>query len=1091
MATKLDLVFNALTDKAQAAVGALLSNVNQGIARITANNQAATASAQRFGNASAAGMQQAGSATAQLNNRLAQMVEYLKQGIGIDLGAKLVQAIQSIPDILKRSTERGIEFNQTLEDARLGIAAILKQFNPEEFATFNDALKAADAALDLLAKKATQSPATLKELVTTFQAITGAATSANIPLDKQVNLVVLLSQALAGLSIRSDQLIQESRALLTGNINQNALAAKTLEITKEQVDAAKEQGTLYEFLTTRLSAFMEAGERGAANYTTRVSNLSDVLDQVFGRLTVEIFDTLKRKVGELTDAVAGPEFQEGLRGVAKGIERIIRLFSDMAILGVRHIREIQLALETLSAILLVVAARTVAVKFAAMFGGIASITELITAFSLLAEHIVAVIAAAGGLLRLAGWIGVVITALHTAIAGWKAWKAAQDEALSKANLPDANQQLATMLLKIVQERVQLGQLQQKQAADIKALIEDTLAHADEYGPDLVNDILRGQARELQIGGKAGPKAARNLTQEEIDGQRELALAKANAALEVKRAELDKEHDLVEQAYKENLLQLEGYLARRRQLVTESYNAELKLLDLQAFQITTQMHGETDPAKKLKLAAELEEVNSQRKQLAIKFERDLTDITRDGEEKRHELRQKAVKDSQELLQKINEDFRQSNFTKRQLLEDDYNRQKALIERTIKDEEEKAIALLLLYKTYTANKAKLEAEEEIRRAEKEQKVQSDLLAIERARVQNSYLLTDNQKRKKEIELLEQEEKALNGIVDAMQEKARLARASGNEAAAATYEGQADQYAERARSLAQQRAGMQSQPDPDNLLQNLKAVVTEFQNQMGTVAQQIASVFRDVIGSAVDSIAQGISGLIMGTMTWGQALENIGTNILNSIVNGLARMVAQWIVNQILMWTIGKSLQSAAVAASIGPAAASTAIWSAPATLATIATFGGAAAAAPGFLAAANATSLAVNTSFAGAAAAGGGVGSGFKSGGYTGDGDPNQVAGVVHKGEYVIPAPLVRMFGLDRLASAFGALDGISPRGFSSRANSPAINIRNQPNVNVSPAPVQVALLDRPEKIAAYMKSTAGQAIIVDAIKGNKLQLGISS
>jgi tape measure domain-containing protein len=41
------------------------------------------------------------------------------------------------------------------------------------------------------------------------------------------------------------------------------------------------------------------------------------------------------------------------------------------------------------------------------------------------------------------------------------------------------------------------------------------------------------------------------------------------------------------------------------------------------------------------------------------------------------------------------------------------------------------------------------------------------------------------------------------------------------------------------------------------------------------------------------------------------------------------------------------------------------------------------------------------------------SGFKSGGYTGDGDPNAEAGVVHRGEYVFDAKATRRLGVDNL------------------------------------------------------------------------------
>lgn len=187
----------------------------------------------------------------------------------------------------------GVQFNATLEQAVLGIAAVQKQMNPERFKNFDDAVTAASGAIELLKIKAKESPATFEELVQGFQAITGAASQAGIPMKKQIDLVVLMSQALAGLGIRSEQIVQESRALLTGNINEDAMAARILGITKKQIDDAKEAGTLFEFLTARLSAFGEAGERSKRSFSTLASNIRDGLQQAAGEATRPIFDIAK------------------------------------------------------------------------------------------------------------------------------------------------------------------------------------------------------------------------------------------------------------------------------------------------------------------------------------------------------------------------------------------------------------------------------------------------------------------------------------------------------------------------------------------------------------------------------------------------------------------------------------------------------------------------------------------------------------------------------------------------------------------------------------------------------------------------------
>lgn len=187
----------------------------------------------------------------------------------------------------------GLKFNSTVENARLGIAAVQKQFDPERFKTFADAIAVSGQAIDLLKEKAKVSPATFEQLVEGFQSVTGPATAAGIAMKDQVDLVVLMSQALAGLGIRSEQLIQESRALITGNINADAAAAKILNITAEDIRNAKEAGTLFEFLTGKLKAFEEAGKLGATSWSTLWSNLQDGLTQAAGTATMPLFEVIK------------------------------------------------------------------------------------------------------------------------------------------------------------------------------------------------------------------------------------------------------------------------------------------------------------------------------------------------------------------------------------------------------------------------------------------------------------------------------------------------------------------------------------------------------------------------------------------------------------------------------------------------------------------------------------------------------------------------------------------------------------------------------------------------------------------------------
>ena len=243
------------------------------------------------------------SQTQQKLNELHGVLKSIATGVGIAIGQRLTDAFVRLPAAISNAIKQGIQFNATLQDAQLGIAAVLKQFEPEKYRDFQSAMKASAGAIDLLKQKALESPATFQQLVSGFQAVSGAATSAGISLKDQVELIVLLSQTLAGLGIRSEQITQESRALITGNITEDALAARILAITKAQVEQAREQGKLFEFLKEKASAFAEAGKIGANNFTPALSNFQDQVQQTLGEVTKPLFESLTSTILEMTEAL--------------------------------------------------------------------------------------------------------------------------------------------------------------------------------------------------------------------------------------------------------------------------------------------------------------------------------------------------------------------------------------------------------------------------------------------------------------------------------------------------------------------------------------------------------------------------------------------------------------------------------------------------------------------------------------------------------------------------------------------------------------------------------------------------------------------
>lgn len=348
--------------------------------------------------------------------------------------------------------------------------------------------------------------------------------------------------------------------------------------------------------------------------------------------------------------------------------------------------------------------------------------------------------------------------------------------------------------------------------------------------------------------------------------------------------------------------------------------------------------------------------------------------------------------------------------------------------------------------------------------------------RGAVEASWLMTANQKFAERKRLLEQE---LALIAQQVVELEKL-KATATEAERVQIEQRVVGLQGTAGGIQNQMVGMG--PAPESFSENFQATVVQLQNQFGTVAQQMAATFADVFNTAISSISSGITGLIMGTMTWGQALMAIGTTILTTIVQSIVQMGVRWIATQILMATVGKSIMAASLAATMPIAAASSAVWATPATLATIASYGSAAAAAPGFIAGAQGMVLAQSLAA-------------FRSGGYTGDGNPNEVAGIVHRGEFVVPADAVARIGLANLEAIKAGVpmprgDLVVPAENVDRVGLGTLNVMSGASTEAggftspaAPAPItlNMGVFDNPARLNDWAKSNEGRTVLVDIMR----------
>lgn len=264
-----------------------------------------------------------------LDNAANDFISSLKQGVGIDLGGKLVNSIAQLPNLFTSVLQRGYEFNKTMAQSEGGLANILGKFMKLDAVAAKQEAAKAMAAISEWEPKAAGS---LQDLTQGFMATVGAGQAAGITVEQNVELVGKFANALAALGMDASQLTQELRAIFTGNITPDAQLAKTLEITPQAVKAAKDAGTFYEFLNKQLGTLGDT----AAGPAVVLSSLQSVIDKAAGSLSKGLFNELIDGAENLTDALSDPAITRGLEEAGVGIGKLVEQGVNLSLWAVQN-----------------------------------------------------------------------------------------------------------------------------------------------------------------------------------------------------------------------------------------------------------------------------------------------------------------------------------------------------------------------------------------------------------------------------------------------------------------------------------------------------------------------------------------------------------------------------------------------------------------------------------------------------------------------------------------------------------------------------------------------------------------------------------
>jgi hypothetical protein len=109
----------------------------------------------------------------------------------------------------------------------------------------------------------------------------------------------------------------------------------------------------------------------------------------------------------------------------------------------------------------------------------------------------------------------------------------------------------------------------------------------------------------------------------------------------------------------------------------------------------------------------------------------------------------------------------------------------------------------------------------------------------------------------------------------------------------------YLEDANKLREERARLLNERDglgsneKEMQRTNAKTDLKNYFSELGNMSAAVADNLKNVFSSSISAIGDGIAGLIQGTMTWGKALQQIGTTILSSVIGAIAQMIARLLV------------------------------------------------------------------------------------------------------------------------------------------------------------------------------------------------------
>lgn len=369
-----------------------------------------------------------------------------------------------------------------------------------------------------------------------------------------------------------------------------------------------------------------------------------------------------------------------------------------------------------------------------------------------------------------------------------------------------------------------------------------------------------------------------------------------------------------------------------------------------------------------------------------------------------------------------------------------------QQAAEDEKARAEDEAWLERTYAAEAERIALREKERQRQREQDLSRRLASGDAAlqQLEESRLILNTNRDRERLFILQ-------GQRDAIRERIALLEREQMLSPDSTRQGQIDGL----RNQDVQIGGQMNDLAPKTIGAGAQEGLVAYLNSIPNAAQRASQAVYTVAQAMEQGIGSSLRGLIEGTMTWSEALQNIGNAVVDAIIQSFVNMVAQWIVQQMIMAVFGKALQAAQMASLMPIAGGYTALWGPAAVAASIAT--GGAAAVSGSIAAKSAIA-------AGALP--------FRDGGLVqgpGTGTSDSIFARLSNGEYVMPASTVQAYGVgffDELRA--GTFSPALGEGGAASAGAGAVVVHNHFPTGVTRAEMSALIPEIERRVVASVR-----------------------